>query len=206
MADTASVSRAEPTVPAVTSPRSRLRRSGPLSLPLGRLARPTAAMAALTLAAGGTAIAINVATTSTPHARPQLSTSTASLTAGPRNPAGDALSATIAAASSELHALARAVPSARSTSHPPHKPRRHHPSHQVGISNHRHPAAVGEHGTASLQTSPPPQTYNYTQAPVTSSSASQATSGSQTQATSRSQPAFGQNGSLGPGRGAPGTQ
>jgi hypothetical protein len=73
--DTDSVPCDEPTVPAVTSSRSRLHRSGPLSLPLGRLARPTAAIAALTLTAGGTAIAINAATTSTPHARPQISTS-----------------------------------------------------------------------------------------------------------------------------------
>ena len=100
----------EPTVPPVTSSRSRLRRSGPLSRPLGRLARPAAAIGALTLSAGGTAIAINAATAGTPHARAQISTSNAALTAGPGNRASDALSATIAAVTSELHALARAVP------------------------------------------------------------------------------------------------
>ena len=204
---TAGVPCEEATVPPVTSSRSRLRRSGPRSRPLGRLARPAAVIGALTLSAGGTAIAINAATTGTPHARPQVATSNAAaLIAGRSNRAGDALSATIAAVTSELRALARAVPPARSTSHPPHKPRRHRPSHKVGTSNHRHPATVSEQSTASAQTSPPPQTYNSTPAPVTSSSTSQATAGSQTQATSRSQPAFGQNGTLGPGRGAPGTQ
>ncbi len=201
---TAGVPCEEATVPPVTSSRSRLRRSGPLSRPLGRLARPAAAIAALTLGAGGTAIAINAATAGTPHARAQISTSNAALTAGPGNRASGALSATIAAVTSELHALARAVPPARRTSHPPHKPRRHRPSHTVGTANHSHPATVSVQSTASAQPSPPPQTYNSTPAPVTSS-ASQATAGSQTQA-SRSQPAFGQNGTLGPGRGAPGTQ
>ena len=202
---TAGIPCEEPTVPPVTSSRSRLRRSGPLSRPLGRLARPAAAIGALTLTAGGTAIAINAATTGTPHARPPVATSNAAaLIAGRSNRAGDALSATIAVVTSELHALARAVPPARSTSHPPHKPRRHRPSNRVGTSNHRHPAAVSEQSTVTAQTSPPPQTYNSTPAPVTSST-SQATAGSQTQAT-KSQPAFGQNGTLGPGRGAPGTQ
>ena len=74
---TAGVPCEEATVPPVTSSRSRLRRSGPLSRPLGRLARPAAAIAALTLTAGGTAIAINAATTSTPHARPPIATSNA---------------------------------------------------------------------------------------------------------------------------------
>ena len=197
----------EPTVPPVTSSRSRLRRSGPLSRPLGRLARPAAAIAALTLTAGGTAIAINAATTGKPHARPPVATSNAAvLIAGPSNRAGDALSATIAAVTSELHALARAVPPARSTSHPPHKPRRHRPSHKVGTSTRRHPATVSEQSSTSAQTSPPPQTYNSTPASVTSSSTSQASAGPQTQSTRTSQPAFGQNGTLGPGRGAPGTQ
>ena len=196
----------EATVPPVTSSRTRLRRSGPRSRPLGRLARPAAVIGALTLSAGGTAIAINAATVGTPHARAQISTSNAALTAGPGNRASGALSATIGAVTSELRALARAVPPARSTSHRPHKPRRHRPSHKVGTSNHRHPATVSQQSTATAQTSPPPQTYNSTPAPVTSSSTSQATAGSQTQATSRSQPAFGQNGTLGPGRGAPGTQ
>ena len=198
---TAGVSCKEATVPPVTS---RLRRSGPLSRPLGRLVGPAAAIGALTLGAGGTAIAINAATAGTPHARAQISTSNAALTAGPGNRASGALSATIAAVTSELHALARVVPPAQSTSHPPHKLRRHRPSPRVGTSNHRHPATVSVQSTASTQTSPPTQTYNSTPAPV-ASSASQATTGSQTQ-TTRSQPAFGQNGTLGPGRGAPGTQ
>ena len=196
----------EATVPPVTSSRSRLRRSGPRSRPLGRLARPAAVIGALTLSAGGTAIAINAATVGTPHARAQISTSNAALTAGPGNRASGALSATIGAVTSELRALARAVPPARSTSHRPHKPRRHRPSHKVGTSNHRHPATVSQQNTTSPQTSPPPQTYNSTPASVTSSSTSQATAGSQTRAISTSQPAFGQNGTLGPGRGAPGTQ
>jgi hypothetical protein len=203
---TAGVSCEELTVSPVTRTRSRLRRIGPPSRPLGRLARPAAAVGALTLAAGGTGIAINAATTSTPHARAHIAASNAPQTAGPSNRAGDALSATIAAVTSELHALARAVPPARSASHPPHKPRRHRPSHKVGTSNHSRPATLSEQSTASAQTSPPTQTYNSNPAPVTSSSTSQATAGSQTQATSRNQPAFGLGGSLGPGRGAPGTQ
>jgi hypothetical protein len=197
----------EPTVPAVTSSRRRLLPSGPLSRPLGRLAGPAAALAALTLAAGGTAIAINAGATSTPHARPAVATShAAALIAGPGNRAGDTLSATITAITSELHALVRAVPHARSKSHASHRPPHQRPSHQAGASHHRAPPAVAEQSTASSQTSPPPQTYDNTPTPVTSSSTSQATAGSQTRSTSTSQPAFGQNGTLGPGRGAPGTQ
>ena len=48
----------EPTVAAVTRSRSPLRRARSLSLPLGGLARPAAAIAAVTLTVGGTAIAI----------------------------------------------------------------------------------------------------------------------------------------------------
>ena len=204
---TAGVPCEEPTVPPGTNSRSWLRRTGPLSRPLGRLARPAAALGALTLTAGGMAIAINAAMTTTPHARPAVANSnTAAPIAGGSNRASDALSVTIAVVTSELHALARAVPPTRSTSHPPRKPRPHRPSHRIGISSHRRPAAVGEQSTSSSQTSPPSQTYDNTPAPVTSSSTSQATASSQTQATSRSQPAFGQNGSLGPGRGAPSTQ
>ena len=193
------------TVPAVTSPRRRLRRRGWISQPFGWPARPAAVIGALALAAGGTAIAINAAATGTPHARPRVATSNAAaLIAGRGDRAGDAFGATIAAVDSELRALARAVPPARSTSHTHHKPRRHHPSHKAGTSRHRQPATVSEPNTAS-QNSPPPQTYNSTPAPVTSSSTSQATVSSQSQA-ARSQPAFGQNGTLGPGRGAPNTQ
>jgi len=201
---TAGVPREEPTVPAVTSSRGRLLRVGLLSRPLGRLARPAAAIGALTLSAGGTAIAINAGTSTPPRAPSQISTSTPPPSARQSNWASDTLSATIAAVTSELHALARAVPAARSTSHPPHKPRRHRPSNRVGTSNRRHPATVSEQSSTSAQTSPPPQTYNSPPAPVTSST-SQATAASQTHAT-KSQPAFGQNGTLGPGRGAPGTQ
>ena len=211
----------EATVPAVTGSRSRLRRTGGQSRPLGRLVRPAAAIAAVMLTAGGTAIAINAATTGTPHARPGVATSNAAaLIAGRGNRADATLSATITAVTSELGALARAVPPARHASHLLHKPRHHGPSHHAGISNHRHPTTVGEQSTASSQTSPPSQTYDSTPAPATSSRTSQATAGSQTQATSTrqatagsqtqatstSQPAFGQNGSLGPGRGAAGTQ
>ena len=205
----------EPTVPLVTSSRSRLSRGGPLSRPLRRLAHPAAAISALTLTAGGTAIAITAAATSTPHARPPVATSNAAaLIAGPSNRAGDALSATIAAVTSESGALARAVPPAPRASHLLHKPRRHRPSHQADISNHRDPATVGTQNTTPAQTPPPPQTFGYTRAPVTTGSASvapsstsQTAAGSQTHATSSgSMPAFGQNGSLGPGRGAPGTQ
>ena len=203
---TAGIPCEEPTVPPVTSSRSRLRR-GPLSRPLGRLARPAAAIGALMLTAGGTAIAINAATTSTPHARPPLATSNAAaLIAGPSNRASDALGATIAAVTSELHTLARAVPPAHHPSRPSRKPRHHHASRHLHVPAQRHPTAVSEQSTASSQTSPPSQTYDSTPAPVTSSSTSQATAGSQTHAISTSQPAFGQNGSLGPGRGAPGTQ
>ena len=210
---TAGVPCDDPTVPPVASSRSRLRCSGPLSRPLGRLARPAAAIGVLTLAAGGTAIAINEVTTSTPHARPPVASSNAAaLIAGPSSRAGGTLSATFAAVTSELGVLARAVPRAPRTSHLLHKPRRHGSSHRAGISNHRHPAA-GEQNATSAQTSPTPRTYSYTRATVrsgsasvTPSSTSQTTAGSQTQATSRSQPAFGQNGSLGPGTGAPGTQ
>ena len=135
VSSTAGVPCGEATVPALTGSRGRLRRTGPLSRPLGRLARPAAAIAALTLTAGGTAIAINAAATGTPHAGPAVATSNAAaLIAGPNNRAGDALSATIAAVTSEVHALARAVPAARSTSHPPHKPRRHPPSHIRDLS------------------------------------------------------------------------
>ena len=203
---TAGVPCGGPTVPAVTTSRSRLRRSGPLSLPLGRLARPAAAMVALTLAAGGTAIAINAATTSAPPARPEMSTSNTARAAGQNSPLGDALSATIAAVTPDLRALARAVSPAHRASHPSRKPRRHHTSRHPRVPVEQHPAAVSERTAASAQTSPAPQTYNYTPAPAASSSTSQTTAGSQTQATSRSQPAFGANGTLGPGRGAPGTQ
>jgi hypothetical protein len=202
---TAGVPCDEPTVPAVTRSRHRLRRTWALSVPLGRLAPPAAVIAAVTLAVGGTAIAINAATAGPPRPRAQISASNPAVTA-PGERASGTLSATIAAVTSELHALARAVPPARSTSHPPHKPRRHRPSRKPRSSNHSHPATISVQSTASTQTSPPQQTYNSTPAPVTSSSTSQATTSSQTQATSRSQPAFGQNGSLGPGRGAPNTQ
>lgn len=193
------------TVPAVNSSRRRLGRRGLISRPLGRRARPAAVIGALALAAGGSVIAINAAATSTPHARPRFATSTAAaLISGRSDRAGGALGTTIGAVDSELRALARAVPTARSPSHPRHKPRRHRPSHQAGTSDHRHPATVSEQSTAS-QTSPPPQTYNSTPTPVTSGSTSQATASSHTQ-TTKSQPAFGQNGTLGPGRGASNTQ
>jgi hypothetical protein len=192
------------TVPAVTSSRRQLRHSRLLPRPLGRRARPAAVIGALALAAGGSIIAINAAATGPPHARPRFATSTAAaLISGRSDRAAGALGTTIAAVDSELRALARAVPTARSTSHPRYKPRRHRPSHQAGTSDHRHPATVSEQSTAS-QTSPPPQTYNSTPTPVTSST-SQATASSHTQ-TTKSQPAFGQNGTLGPGRGASNTQ
>ena len=207
--------RPRPALPRFAARNRRCRRSpapaagypasASLSRPLGRLARPAAAIGALALSAGGTAIAINAGTSTTPRAPSQIATSNPPPTARQSNRASDTLSATIAAVTSELHALARAVPPARSTSHPPRNPRRHRPSHKVGTSTRRHPATVSEQGSTSAQTSPPPQTYNSTPAPVTSST-SQATAGSQTQSTSTSQPAFGQNGTLGPGRGAPGTQ
>lgn len=193
------------TVPAVTSSRRRLRLGRLLPRPVGRLARPAAVTGALALAAGGSVIAINAAVTGTPHARPPVATSNAAaLISGRSGRAGGALGTTIAAVDSELRALARAVPTAPSRSHPPQKPRRHRPSHQAGTSDHGHPATVSEQSTAS-QTSPPPQTYNSTLTPVTSSSTSQATASSHTQ-TTKSQPAFGQNGTLGPGRGASNTQ
>jgi hypothetical protein len=198
----------EPTVPAVTTSPSRLRRSGPLSLPLGRLARPAAVIVALTLTAGGTAIAINAATTSVPRGRPEMSTSNAARAASQNNPLGDVLSATIAAVAPDLRALARAGSPAHRASHPTRKPRRHHTSRHPRVPVEHHPTAVSERTAPSAQTSPAPQTYNYTPAPAASSrtGTSQTTAGSQTQATSRSQPAFGANGTLGPGRGAPGTQ
>lgn len=211
---TAGVPCADPRVPALTSSRSRLRRSGALPRLLGRLARRASAIGALTLTAGATIIAINATTTGTPHARPPVATSNAAAPiAGPSNWAGATLSTTIATVTSELRAFARAVPPAHHASHLLHKPRHHGPSHQAGISNHRHRSAVGEQSATSARASSPPQTYSYApapvtsaSAPVTSSSASQTTASSQTQATRTSQPAFGQNGSLGPGRGAPGTQ
>ena len=193
------------TVPIVTSRRRQLRRRGWIAQPFGWPARPAAVVGALALAAGGTAIAINAAATGTPHARPRAATANAAaLIAGRGDPTGGAFGATIAAVDSELLALARAVPPARSTSQTHHKPRRHHPSDEAGTARHRQPATVSQPNTVS-EASPPPQTYNSTPAPVTSSSTSQATVSSQSQAT-RSQPAFGQNGTLGPGRGAPNTQ
>lgn len=193
------------TVPAVTSSRRRLRHGRLLPRPLGRLARPAAVTGALALAAGGSVIAINAAVTGTPHARPRLATSnTAALIAGRGDRAANDLGVTIAAVDSELRALARAVPAASKTSHPAHKPRHRRPSHKTGTSEHRHPTTVSEPSTAS-QTSTPSQTYTSTPAPVTSSGTGQATVSSHTQ-TTRSQPAFGQNGTLGPGRGAPNTQ
>ena len=200
----------EPTVPPVTSCRSRLRTGGPLSLPLGRLARPAAAMAALTLSAGGTAIAINAATTSTPHARPQISTPNAPIIAGQSNRTGDALRARIAAVTAELHALARTAPPAHHISHPTTNPRRDHARRHPRVSAKQHLTAGSEQSTAAqttTATTPAAQTQSYTP-PTTSaaSSTSQSTAGSQTQATSSSQPAFGADGTLGPGRGAPGTQ
>jgi hypothetical protein len=186
---TAGVPRDESTALAATN-SNRLRRNGPLSLPLGRLARPVAAMAALTLTAGGTAFAINAATTSTPHARPQISTSHAALFVGPSNWTGDALSTTIAAVTSEFHALARAVPPAHRASHPPHKPRRHHASRHTRVPVQRHARVVSEQSNAAQAppaSTPTPQTQSYTP-PATSaaSSTSHTSTGSQT---SSSQPA-----------------
>ena len=192
------------TVPAVTRRPRRLRRTG-ISQPFGWRARPAAVVGVLALAGVGTAVAINAAATGTPHARPRVATSNAAaLIAGRGDRPGAGFGATIAAVDSELRALARAVPPARSASHTHHKPRRRHPSAKAGTSRHSQPATVSPPNTAS-QNSPPPQTYNSTPATVTSSSTSQATVSSQRQAT-RSQPAFGQNGTLGPGRGAPNTQ
>lgn len=182
----------EPTLPAAPSSRSWLRRTGPLSLPLGCLARPAAVVAALTLAAGGTAIAINASTTSTPHARPQLSTSDGPLIARGGNLASETLSATIAAVSSELHALAGAAPPAHRASHRPRKPRRHHTSrHHVRVPVQQHPTAVSERSTTAAQTTPAstpaPQTPSYTPPPTSAASSTSHTStGSQN---SSSQPA-----------------
>lgn len=181
---TAGVPCDEPTVPAAPSSRSWLRRNGPPSLPLGRLARPAAAMAALTLTAGGTAIAINAATTSTPHARPQISTSNAPLIAGQSNRASATLSATIAAVTSELHALARGVPPAHRTPRPRPKPRRHDASRHLRVPAQQQPTAVSERSTAP-QTAPAtttaPQTHSYTPPPTSATSSSSHTStGSQT--------------------------
>lgn len=179
----ASVPYDEPTVPAAPSSRSRLRRNGPPSLPLGRLARPAAAMAALTLTAGGAAIAINAATTSTPRARPQISMSNAPLIAGQSNRASATLSATIAAITSEFHALARAVPPAHRTSHSRRKPRRHEASRHLRVPVQQHPTAASERSTApqtSAATAPVPQTHSYTPPPTSAaSSTSHASTGSQ---------------------------
>jgi hypothetical protein len=193
------------TVPAVTSRRRRLRGGGWRSEPFGWPARLAAVVGVLALVAVGAAIAINAAATGTPHARPRVASSNAAaLVAGRGDRAGDAFGAAIAAVDSELRALARTVHPERSTSHTHHKRRRRHPSDNAGTPRHRQPATVDQPNTAS-QNSPPPQTYNSTPAPVTSSSTSQATASPHTQ-TTRSQPAFGQNGTLGPGRGAPNTQ
>jgi hypothetical protein len=194
------------TVPAVTSRRRRLRGGGWRSEPFGWPARLAAVVGVLALIAVGAVIAINAAATGTPRAQPRVATSNAAaLAAGRGDRVGAAFGAAIAAVDSELRALARTVPPARGTSHTHHKARRHHPSHKAGTSHHRQAATVSERSTATAQTSPPPQTYNSTPAPVTSSSTSQATASSHTQ-TTKSQPAFGQNGTLGPGRGAPNTQ
>ena len=182
---TASVPPGEPTVSPVTSSRSRLRRSGPRSLPLGRVARPAAAIAALAFTAGGTAIAINAATTSVPRARPEMSTSNAARAAGENNPLGDALSATIAVVAPELHALARAVSPAHRASHPSRKPRSHHTSRHLRVSRQQHPAAPAERSTTTVQTTPArtpaPQTQSYTPPPTSAASSTSHTStGSQT--------------------------
>lgn len=180
----------EPTVPAAPSSRSRLRRTGPLSLPRGRLARPAAVVAALTLTVGGAAIAINAVTTSRPHARPQISTSDAPLIAGQGNRASETLSATIAAVTSELHSLAGAAPPAHRASHRPSKPRRHHSRH-VRVPVQQHPTAVSERSTTAAQTTPAstptPQTPSYTPPPPSAANSTSHTStGSQN---SSSQPA-----------------
>lgn len=211
----------EATVQAVTGSSSRQRQAAAQSRPPGRLTRQAAAIAAVVFIAGGTAIAINAATTDTPHARPGVATSSAAaLIAGRGNRAGATRGATIATVSSKLGAVGRAVPPARHDLHLLHKPPHRGRSHHARISNHRHPTVVGGQRTASAQTSTPSQTYASTPAPAASSGTSQATAGSQTQATSTthatagsqsqatsaSQPAFGQNGTLGPGRGAANTQ
>jgi hypothetical protein len=169
---TAGVPRDEPTVPAVTSPRGRLLRSGPLSLPRGRLARPAAAMTALALAVGGTAIAINAAATSGPHQRPESSTTNARVATGQNNPLGDALNGATAAVAPELRALARAASPTHRASHPPRRRRRRHPSRHLPVQ--KHPAAGSERSTArqtSPITTPAPQTQNYTP-PATSAASS----------------------------------
>ena len=68
----------EPTVAAVTRSRRPLRRARSLSLPLGGLARPAAAIAAVTLTVGGPAIAIvsTVGGAGTKPRRPALLAST----------------------------------------------------------------------------------------------------------------------------------
>ena len=130
---------------------------------------------------------------------------TRALTAGPGNRASGALSATIAAVTSELHALARAVPpragrrirptspgviarATRSVLKPQSSRHRQRAKHRV-LPNVAPTANVQHHaGTRHVQQDQP--------------SHSRLTNPSE----QASQPAFGQNGTLGPGRGAPGTQ
>lgn len=180
----------EPTVPAAIRSRRRLRTSSPLFLPLGRLAHPAAALAALTLTAGGTAIAINADTTGTPHARRQISRSNALLKAAGNNPPADALRATIATVTSELHALARAVPPEHRKSHSPRRSRRHRASRHPRVPVQQHPRAVSEQNTAaqiSPAITPAPQTHSYKPPPMSApSSTSHTSTGSHT---SSSQPA-----------------
>ena len=202
---TAGVPCDEATVPPVTSSRSRLRRSGPLSRPLGRLARPAAAIAALTLSAGGTAIAINAATTW--HA---------ACAASDRNLERSALTAARATgraarsarrsqpSTSELHALARAVPPARthvaSAPQAPASPPEPHGRYRQ--------TTVIPPPSASKAPRPPKRRPHRKRTtprrhPSRPAAPAKQHAGSQTQATSRSQPAFGQNGTPRPRQGRP---
>ena len=179
----------EATVPPVTSSRSRLRRSGPRSRPLGRLARPAAVIGALTLSAG-TAIAINAATWNATCAGSDLNVERGADgwpgQPGERRAERDDRSGDLRAPRARASSTPRAehVASAPQAPAPPPEPQGRYlkpPS-----SRHRQPAKHRDRPNVA-----PTETYNSTPAPVTSSSTSQATAGSQTQATSSSRPHLG---------------
>jgi len=177
---------------------------------LATTAKPTLRRGATraTVAAAGIAILAAVAVTalggqSAPR-RLEGSTSNAAVTADQTDPLGDVLRPAIAAISTDLDALARAVPSVPSTSHPPRSLSRSHSSQQHHGAIRTHTTAVGGSNPATesrvaidpgaqtqIQSSPTVGPAPETQkVPSTAANTtSHTTAGSQTPATNGSQPA-----------------
>ena len=201
----------EPTVAAVTRSRRPLRRARSLSLPLGGLARPAAAIAAVTLTAGGTAIAIvsTVGGAGTKPRRPALLASTSA----------QAFASAAAAPGTAMGIVEHhfRIQASRSDGAPASGARvKRHQSRPAGRRSTTRQSA----SAAGATKSPAPSAGSYqssSSTPTYGGSSSSPPSGGSTSPPSTptahpaahkqtTQPAFGANGSLGPGRGASGTQ